>query len=144
MWQSVTPVSHHPKSENHVIPKPWLHATVSWHWCFMVSLSTYFGFVNGGEHSSGFHHVLCSTAAPLDVARVSPAHKCHVRTVEPFYKDKSKFKQLSFFFLHCLVGCLSTVVWTHAALGVLHACVLSFLHLYLFSATEHVSHGKVL
>ena len=28
--------------------------------------------------------------------------------------------------LYCLVGCLSMIVWTHAALGVLDACVLYF------------------
>ena len=37
---------------------------------------------------------------------------------------------LFFFFfiphLYCLVGCLSMIVWTHAALGVLDACVLYF------------------
>ena len=33
------------------------------------------------------------------------------------------------------------IVWTHAVLGVLYACVLS---LHLFSTTEHVSHGKTL
>ena len=26
--------------------------------------------------------------------------------------------------LYCLVGCLSMIVWTHAVLGVLYACVL--------------------
>ena len=37
---------------------------------------------------------------------------------------------LGFFFLfthlYCLVGCLSMIVWTHAVLGVLRACVLYF------------------
>ena len=28
--------------------------------------------------------------------------------------------------LHCLVGCLSIIVWTHDVLGVLYACVLYF------------------
>ena len=28
--------------------------------------------------------------------------------------------------LYCLVGCLSMIVWTHAVLGVLYACVLYF------------------
>ena len=41
--------------------------------------------------------------------------------------------------LYCLVGCLSMIVWTHAVLGVLCACV---LYLHLFGAIEHVSHGK--
>ena len=52
-----------------------------------------------------------------------------------------------FFFLvhhYCLVGCLSMIVWTHAVLGVLYACVLYFSYFHLFSAIEHVSHGKVL
>ena len=43
--------------------------------------------------------------------------------------------------LYCLVGCLSIIVWTHAVLGVLYACV---LYLHLFNAIEHVSHGKAL
>ena len=46
--------------------------------------------------------------------------------------------------LYCLVGCLSMIVWTHAALGVLHACFFVFLYLPLFSAVEHVSRGKAL
>ena len=29
-----------------------------------------------------------------------------------------------FFYLNCLVGCLSLIVWTAAILGVLYACVL--------------------
>ena len=29
-------------------------------------------------------------------------------------------------FFHCLVGCFSTIVWTHAVLSVLSACVLYF------------------
>ena len=38
-----------------------------------------------------------------------------------------------FFFTHlyCSVRCLSMVVWTHAVLGVLYACVLYFCTLYL-------------
>ena len=44
-------------------------------------------------------------------------------------------------FFHCLVGCLSMIVWTPAVLGVLYACVLC---LHLFSAIEHISHGKAL
>ena len=40
------------------------------------------------------------------------------------------------FFLDCLVGCLSMIVWT-LVLGVLYACVLYF---HLFSAVEHVSY----
>ena len=36
------------------------------------------------------------------------------------------------------------IVWTHAVLGVLYACVLYFFYLYLFRAVEHVSHGKAL
>ena len=43
--------------------------------------------------------------------------------------------------LNCLGGCLSMIVWTHAVLGVLYTYV---LYLHLFSAIEHVSHGKVL
>ena len=41
------------------------------------------------------------------------------------------------FFFNCSVGCLNVIVWTPAVLGVLYACV-------LFSAIEHVPHGKEL
>ena len=41
----------------------------------------------------------------------------------------------------CLVGCFSMIILTPAVLSVLYACV---LYLHLFSAVEHVSHGKVL
>ena len=34
------------------------------------------------------------------------------------------------------------IIWTPTVLSVLYACVLYFLYLDLFSATEHVSHGK--
>ena len=44
----------------------------------------------------------------------------------------------------CLVGCFSTIIWTPTVLSVLYACVLYFFYLHLFSATEHVSHGKAL
>ena len=40
----------------------------------------------------------------------------------------------------CLVGCFSMIIWT-PVLSVLYACV---LYLHLFSAAEHVSHGKAL
>ena len=46
-----------------------------------------------------------------------------------------------FVFFYCIVGCLSMIVWTSAVLGVLYACV---LYLHLFSAIEHISHGKAL
>ena len=51
-----------------------------------------------------------------------------------------------FFYTHlyCLLTCLSMIVWTDAVLGVLYACALVFLYLHLFSAIEHVSHGKAL
>ena len=48
-----------------------------------------------------------------------------------------------FFSPNCIVGCLSMIVWTPAVLGVLYVCVL-FLYLHLFSAVDHVSHGKAL
>ena len=50
------------------------------------------------------------------------------------------------FFLNCSVGCFSMTVWTPAVLSVLYACIQYFVFLYLplFSATEHVSHGKAL
>ena len=43
----------------------------------------------------------------------------------------------------CLVGCFSMIIWTPTVLSVLCAC-LEFLYLHLFSAVEHVSHGKAL
>ena len=46
------------------------------------------------------------------------------------------------FGFHCLVGCFSMIAWTSAVLSVLYTSVLYFLHLRLFSAIEHVSHGK--
>ena len=49
-----------------------------------------------------------------------------------------------FYGFYCLVGCLSMIVWTHAVLRVFCACVLYFLYLHLFSATDHVSRGKAL
>ena len=45
--------------------------------------------------------------------------------------------------LYCLAGCLSTIVWTHAILGVLYACLI-FLYLHLLCTIEHVSPGQVL
>ena len=31
------------------------------------------------------------------------------------------------YFFHCLAGCLSMIVWTPAAMGVLYACVCIFV-----------------
>ena len=49
------------------------------------------------------------------------------------------------FFLNCLVGCLSILVWTPAVLGVL--CI-SYMHLFcifVFAPVQHnVSHGKAI
>ena len=42
-------------------------------------------------------------------------------------------------FILPIFGCLSMIVWTHAVFSVLYTCV---LYLHLFSADEHVSHGK--
>ena len=44
----------------------------------------------------------------------------------------------------CLVGCFSMITWTPTVLSVLYACLSYFLYLHLFSAIEHVSHGKAL
>ena len=44
----------------------------------------------------------------------------------------------------CWVGCLNMIVWTHAVFLCLICMCFTFLHLYLLSAVEHVSHGKVL
>ena len=41
----------------------------------------------------------------------------------------------------CLVGCFSMIIWTSTVLSVFYVCV---LYLHLFSAVEHVSHGKAL
>ena len=41
----------------------------------------------------------------------------------------------------CVIGCFSMIIWTPTVLSVLYAWV---LYLHLFSATEHVSHGKAL
>ena len=43
----------------------------------------------------------------------------------------------------CLVGCFSVIMWAPTVLSVLYACFVS-LYLHLFSANEHVSHGKAL
>ena len=56
----------------------------------------------------------------------------------------SFFNFLLLLFVNCLVGCFSMIAWTPAVLKVLYACVLYFCILHLFSATEHVSHGKAL
>ena len=53
----------------------------------------------------------------------------YVDTVFGFYR----------YFLNCLVGCFSIIVWTPA---ILH--VFRILYMHLFSATEHVSYGKAL
>ena len=68
----------------------------------------------------------------------------HTDTIFTFYCFFFFFFLTSFnIHLYCLVGCLSMIVWTYAVLGVLYACFV-FLYLYLFSAIQHVSHGKVL
>ena len=43
----------------------------------------------------------------------------------------------------CLTGCSSMIIWTPTVFSVLYACFV-FLYVHLFSATEHVSHGKAL
>ena len=56
----------------------------------------------------------------------------YVDTVFGFY---------GYFFFYCSARCLSMIVSTPAALvSDMHV----FLYLHLFSATEHVSHGKAL
>ena len=47
------------------------------------------------------------------------------------------------FFL-CLIGCFSMIVWTPIVFECLICMRFLFLYLHLFSATEHVSHGKAL
>ena len=46
-------------------------------------------------------------------------------------------------FFNCLAGCFSMIVWRPTVLSVWYACFI-FLYLSLFSAIEHVSHGKAL
>ena len=43
-----------------------------------------------------------------------------------------------------LIGCFSMTVWTPTAFGCLTWMRFLFSYLHLFSATEHVSHGKAL
>ena len=62
----------------------------------------------------------------------------YIDTVFGYY---GSFLFLLLFVFCYLIGCLSMIVWTPAVLGVLSACV---LYLHLFSAIEHVSHGKTL
>ena len=53
----------------------------------------------------------------------------------------------TYFFINlfnCSVGCLRMIVWTPAVFGCLICMCFVFLYLHLFSAVEHVSHGKVL
>ena len=47
----------------------------------------------------------------------------------------------SFFFL---IGCFSMIVWTPTVFECLICMRFLFLYLHLFSAIEHVSHGKAL
>ena len=44
----------------------------------------------------------------------------------------------------CLIGCFSMVVWTPTVFQCLICMLFLFLYLHLFSAIEHVSHGKAL
>ena len=46
--------------------------------------------------------------------------------------------------LLCLIGCFSMIVWTPTVFGFLICTRSIFLYLHLFSAIEHVSHGKAL
>ena len=57
-----------------------------------------------------------------------------------FVHDDTVYGFYGYSFL-CLVGCFSMIIWTPIALSVLYTCI---LYLHLFSATEHVSHGKAL
>ena len=49
-----------------------------------------------------------------------------------------------FNYLYYLAGCVGTIVWTHAVVGSLICTHFIVLNVYLFSAAEHVSHGKAL
>ena len=44
----------------------------------------------------------------------------------------------------CLLGCFSMIVWTPTAFECLICMHFLFLYVHLFSAIEHVSHGKAL
>ena len=45
-------------------------------------------------------------------------------------------------FFICLTGCFSMIVWTPTFFECLTCMRFLFLYLHLFSAIEHVSHGK--
>ena len=47
-------------------------------------------------------------------------------------------------FFFCLIGCFSMIVWTPTVFECLICMRFLFLYLHLFSAIEHVSHGKAL
>ena len=51
------------------------------------------------------------------------------------------FYGCSFF---CLIGCFSMIVWIPTVFECLICMRFLFLYLHLFSAIEHVSHGKAL
>ena len=84
----------------------------------------------------------------------------YVATVFEFY---GYFFYYLISFVNCLVGCFIMIVWTPAVSSVLYAlvlfvclfvcacvrvrvcvCVCVCLYLHLFSAADHVSHGKTL
>ena len=44
----------------------------------------------------------------------------------------------------CLVGCFSMIIWTPTVFECFICMCFVFLNLHLFSAIEHVSHGKAL
>ena len=60
-----------------------------------------------------------------------------------FYVRRGSILVLWVFFL-CLIGCFSRIVWTPTVFECFICMRFLFLYLHLFSAIEHVSHGKTL
>ena len=68
----------------------------------------------------------------------------YIDTIFAFYGCNLFFSPFFLTPLYYFVGCLSRVVWTHTVLGCRLCMCFVFLYLHLFSAIEHVSHGKAL
>ena len=61
-----------------------------------------------------------------------------------FVKVIVQLSHLIELFFICLIGCFSMIVWTPTVFECLICMRFLFLYLHLFSAIEHVSHGKAL
>ena len=67
-----------------------------------------------------------------------------LRKAQCFTTFKAKLKTRLFRTHLCLIGCFSMIVWTPTVFECLICMRFLFLYLHLFSAIEHVSHGKAL